>query len=121
MQTLARFMRITRMIAMTSSRSQKIKRYFCCVTSLLQMLNIEIFKAPRVGGVDVYECLALDVAAMEVCPLFLITASTYLSVKRVLIFRVYPILILFRSAFLTNFSCFYTTSSSKRKRKRFYR
>ena len=36
---------------------------------LLQMLNIEIFKAPRVGEIDVYERLALDVAAMKVlCP-----------------------------------------------------
>jgi hypothetical protein len=30
------------------------------------MLNMEIFKAPRVGGVDVYELLAIDVAAMTV-------------------------------------------------------
>jgi hypothetical protein len=48
------------------------------------MLNIEIFKAPRVGGVDVYERLAVDVAAMTVLyPLF--SSSTHLSVGPVMI------------------------------------
>jgi hypothetical protein len=48
------------------------------------MLNIEIFKAPRVGGVDVYELLAVDVAAMTV--LYLLSpASSHLSVEPIIL------------------------------------
>ena len=47
-------------------------------------LNIEIFKAPRVGGVDVYELLAVDVAAMTV--LYLLSpASSHLSVEPIIL------------------------------------
>ena len=85
-----------------------------------QMLNIEIFKAPRVGLVNVYECLAVDVAAMTVTiPFSLLAQFHAISVAHFI--QSITHLTMCRCAFLTNFLCFYTTLSSKRKRKRFYR
>ena len=50
----------------TSCRSYEFFWAIVCVVTPLQMLNIEIFKAPRVGEIDNYELLVLDVAAMKV-------------------------------------------------------
>jgi hypothetical protein len=59
--------RATRIKATSSSRSHNARcPVYCVIIYSLQMLNIEIFKAPRVGEIDYYERLTIDVAAMTV-------------------------------------------------------